>query len=156
MIQKHTYTEADWDALVERYFEVETTEAEEAALRRFLCTTQGSAPRYDEVRAVMGFLAVGRSQQAPAVPQKKGRSIRLQTLGRIAAAVIVAMGVGLAAWHTQSQPTEVCIAYVDGREITDREAVIALMTGTMQEVLAEDPTAEMEAQMSEMFSVMDE
>ena len=88
--------------------------------------------------------------------QKKGRSIRLQTLGRIAAAVIVAVGVGLAAWHTQSQPTEVCIAYVDGREITDREAVIALMTGTMQEVLAEDPTAEMEAQMSEMFSVMDE
>ena len=156
MIQKHTYTEADWDALVERYFEVETTEAEEAALRRFLCTTQGSAPRYDEVRAVMGFLAVGRSQQAPAVPQKKGRSIRLQTLGRIAAAVIVAVGVGLAAWHTQSRPTEVCIAYVDGREITDREAVIALMTGTMQEVLAEEPTAEMEAQMSEMFSVMDE
>lgn len=156
MIQKRTYTEADWDALVERYFEAETTEAEEAALRRFLCTLQGSAPRYDEVRAVMGFLAVGRSQQAPAVPQKKGRSIRLQTLGRIAAAVIVAVGVGLAAWHTQSQSTEVYIAYVDGREITDREAVIALMTGTMQEVLAEDPTAEMEAQMSEMFSVMDE
>ena len=156
MIQKRTYTEADWDALVERYFEAETTEAEEAALRRFLCTPQGSAPRYDEVRAVMGFLAVGRSQQVAAVPQKKGRSIRLQTLGRIAAAVIVAVGVGLAAWLTQSQPTEVCIAYVDGREITDREAVIALMTGTMQEVLAEDPTAEMEAQMSEMFSVMDE
>ena len=62
----------------------------------------------------------------------------------------------MAAWHTQSQPTEVCIAYVDGREITDREAVIALMTGTMQEVLAEDPTAEMEAQMIEMFSVIDE
>ena len=156
MIQKRTYTEADWDALVERYFEAETTEAEEAALRRFLCTPQGGAPRYDEVRAVMGFLAVGRSQQASAVPQKKGRSIRLQTLGRIAAAVIVAVGVGLAAWHTQSKPTEVCIAYVDGRESTDREAVIALMTGTMQEVLAEDPTAEMEAQMSEMFSVMDE
>lgn len=156
MIQKRTYTEADWDALVERYFEAETTEAEEAALRRFLCTPQGSARRYDEVRAVMGFLAVGRSQQAPVVLQKKGRSIRLQTLGRIAAAVIVAVGVGLAAWHMQSQPTEVCIAYVDGREITDREAVIALMTGTMQEVLAEDPTAEMEAQMSEMFSVMDE
>ena len=156
MKQKPKYTDAYWDALIERYFEAQTTDEEEAALRRFLCSQQGSASRYDEVRAVMGFIAVGRSLQSPAVPQKQVRSFRLQTLGRIAAVVIVAMGVGLAAWHTQSQPTEVCIAYVDGCEITDREAVIALMTGTMQEVLAEDPTAEMEAQMSEMFSVMDE
>lgn len=156
MINKRRYTEADWDALVERYFEAETTEAEEAALRRFLCTPQGSAPRYDEVRAVMSYLAVGRSLQAPAPSHKATRSVRLHSLSRIAAAVVLAAGVGLMAWHGLVSQREVYVAYVDGREITDRDEVLRLMDVSFDEVAMDEPQAEMEAQLGEMFSVMDE
>lgn len=156
MINKRRYTEADWDALVERYFEAETTEAEEAALRRFLCTPQGSAPRYDEVRAVMGFLAVGRSQQAPAPSRKATRSVRLRSLSRVAAAVVLAAGVGLMAWHGLASQREVYVAYVDGREITDRDEVLRLMDVSFAEVAMDEPQAEMEAQLGDMFAVMDE
>lgn len=52
--------EAYWLGLVERFFAAQTSEAEEKELREFLLSSRGADARYDEVRAVMGFLAVGR------------------------------------------------------------------------------------------------
>lgn len=50
---------AYWDGLIARYFDGTTTEEEERRLRRFLASPE-SAGRYDDVRAVVGFFAVGR------------------------------------------------------------------------------------------------
>lgn len=52
--------EAYWLGLVERFFAAQTSEAEEKELREFLLSSRGADARYDEVRAVMSFLAVGR------------------------------------------------------------------------------------------------
>ena len=52
--------EAYWSGLVERFFAAQTSEAEEKELREFLLSSRGADARYDEVRAVMSFLAVGR------------------------------------------------------------------------------------------------
>ena len=52
--------EAYWSGLVERFFAAQTSEAEEKELREFLLSPRGADARYDEVRAVMSFLAVGR------------------------------------------------------------------------------------------------
>ena len=48
------------DEIVERYFEAMLSEEEETALKAFLASPEGQAPEYDEVRAVMGYFAVGR------------------------------------------------------------------------------------------------
>ena len=49
-----------WEALAERYFLAETTEEEEAQLRRFLCSSQAQDSRFDEIRATMSLLYVSR------------------------------------------------------------------------------------------------
>ena len=53
---------AYWKALTERYFDAETTRKEEEALKAFAAST--TDPDFDELRAVMGYLAVGRKQHA--------------------------------------------------------------------------------------------
>ena len=56
-----------WEAMAERYFLAETTEEEEAQLRRFLCSSQAQDSRFDEVRATMSLLHVCRSKKKPAM-----------------------------------------------------------------------------------------
>lgn len=156
MKQTLNHTADYWEALIERYFEAQTTSAEEAALRRFLCSPQGSAPQYDEVRAVMGFLAVGRSlHERSAVRIARPKPLWHRVAG-IAASVIVAVGFSVAGWHVLSADREVYVAYVDGRKITDRDEVLRLMHVSFDEVAMDEPQAEMEAQLGDMFSVMDE
>ena len=47
------------DELINRYFDAETTLEEERELQRLITGPFASDTRYDEVRAVMGFTAVG-------------------------------------------------------------------------------------------------
>ena len=56
-----------WEDLAERYFRAETTEKEEAELRRFLCSSQAQDSRFDEVRATMSFLNVCRQKRRPSM-----------------------------------------------------------------------------------------
>ena len=53
-----------WQRLIERYFDAQTTEGEEAQLRAFVTSARADAEEFaslraelDEVRAVMGFAA---------------------------------------------------------------------------------------------------
>lgn len=50
--------------LIERYFDGETTTAEEHRLRQLLATTECEAPEVEDARAVMGVFAVARHQKA--------------------------------------------------------------------------------------------
>lgn len=53
-----------WEDLAERYFLAETSEREEAQLRKFLCSSsEASDPRFDDVRATMSFLHVSRQKR---------------------------------------------------------------------------------------------
>ena len=56
-----------WEDLAERYFQAETSEKEEAQLRKFLCTEAASDPRFDEIRATLSFLHVSRPPRRPHV-----------------------------------------------------------------------------------------
>ena len=47
--------------LIEGYFEGTLSQDEETALKVFLASEEGKGPEYDEVRAVMGYFAAGRS-----------------------------------------------------------------------------------------------
>lgn len=118
--QKHY----DIDVLIVRYYDGLTTDAEEALLKRFLTSSAGSDARYDEVRAVMGFLATGRSLHAK---ERAGhRVVRVSTVRRrlvaAAAAVVLMLGASWGVYHYLS-PEADCIAYVNGTTVTDPELV---------------------------------
>ena len=49
--------------LLRRYFEAETSDAEERWLRAFLASEEAVGPEFDEARAVMSFLVVGRRRR---------------------------------------------------------------------------------------------
>ena len=53
-MKEYERTFQQWKELAERYFEAETTEAEEEALARFLATPAAQGKEFDELRAVMG------------------------------------------------------------------------------------------------------
>ena len=116
--------------LIDRYFEGETTEQEEARLRAFLCSTED--PPVDDVRATMSYLAVGRRLHGQ--PTR-----RLWRPVAAAASVVLACMLGLAGWHYYRQQN-LCMATVAGQEIP-REQATELMFSQMQEMLnpANDP-----------------
>ena len=126
-----------WEALAERYFQAETTEEEEAQLRKFLCSTQARDPRFDEIRATMSFLHVCR--QASSVPSKGGVNgtpspwERLKVIA-IAACLCIAMFLG---WY-QYRQHDISTVRIAGEDI---EADASLL---------------MQRQMTEMFNPIDQ
>lgn len=135
-----------WQRLCERYFDAETTDSEEEQLRHFAAHTDD--PDFDELRAVMGFAAMGRKLSG--VDKRQAHSHR--RMAGIAASLLLVLG--LLAYLTPRQTEYDCVAYVNGHEITNPDRVMELMQQTMLDVqgghAAEDPV---EAQLREMFEI---
>ena len=109
------------DLLIDRYFEAETTEAEERELRLALAATKCRSAKIDEARAVLGYLAVGRNE---------ARRRRIFTLPRVAAAAAVAAvctAVALPLMQRADSGADRCVAYVGRTEITDSRRVLQMM-----------------------------
>ena len=75
-MKKYERTISQWKELARRYFEAETTEAEEEALARFLATPAAQGKEFDELRAVMGYAATGRALYGRRRTRGSGRSHR--------------------------------------------------------------------------------
>lgn len=158
---------AVWDELVRRYFEAETTDEEEMRLRRFLVSEEGRDTRYDEVRAVMGYLACGRAQGAsgalrskaaahevPSVPCRHRRPSVWFRAGAVAAVLaLVALPV---AWRLAAAGPNVCVAYVGGHEVTAPDAVMEQMFRSFEEVELAGGAVSVENQLNEMFDTLEE
>lgn len=112
-----------WEDLAERYFLAETSEAEEAQLRKFLCSGAANDPRFDEIRATMSLLHVSR-------PSGKLYVIRhpLRTIA-VAACLSIAFFLG---WY-QYQQHNISSVRVAGEDI-EADASL-LMQQQMAEVL---------------------
>ena len=117
-----------WEDLAERYFLAETSEREEAQLRKFLCSSQAEDPRFDEIRATMSFLHVSR-------PKSKTFVMR-HPLGTITAAACRFLAAFLG-WHQYQQHNISCVR-IAGEDI---EADASLL---------------MQQQMTEMFNPIDQ
>lgn len=108
--------------LITRYFDGETTAAEERELRRELAVTDMRSPLIDEARAVTGyFAACGAARRVP----------RATVWPRVAAAAVIAVmivsvTVGVVPRHMEA--TGSCIAYVGGTTVTDGDMVQALVS----------------------------
>ena len=137
------------ERLTERFFEAQTTEAEEEWLKRFAVSPAGTAPRFDELRAVLGLAAYARRQQAPV----HSRTLQLRRLTlRYAAAAACCLLMGGAALFTYSyRQQNQCLAYINGVRTTDSERVMAAMHQSVAEMAAPTGTCGFEQQLGDML-----
>lgn len=134
-----------WMTLTERFFEAQTSEQDEHALRRFAAVTDD--PDFDELRAVMGYAAASRPRSAAR------HRLPLLTPIQVAAAVLLVAGLSLCVARMMQQPPSDCIAYVNGERITDEAQVFELMTKTMSSMSTSDDESDLlESQQEMMFN----
>ena len=122
-------SQAELEALIERYFEGMTSLEQEDAMRQCLAHCPWSSQAIDEARMVLGYFAAHAGQQH----NRATRGLRQRFIGIAASiAVILAVG-GYVLWH-QSQPSDVCIAYVNGMVVEDNDKVMALVANDMSKM----------------------
>ena len=141
-------SQAELEALIERYFEGMTSLEQEDAMRQCLAHCPWSSEAIDDARMVMGYFAAQSAQQRRSV----SRSMRQGFIGIAASiAVILAVG-GYVLWH-QSQPDDMCIAYVNGTVVNDNDKVMALVANDMSKM--DDATDAMTNQLSSLGEALE-
>ena len=133
-----------WRQLATRYFEAETTEEEETALRRF-AASESADKGFDDLRAVMGLSAIGRQRY------KKKRLLKRLTATGVAAMVAVAVTVGWRMMSPASGADDVCVAYIGGKKITNEKVVLAQMQTSMSDFASAIEGQTPEDQLSDFF-----
>lgn len=108
------------DRLIARYFDGETSLAEERRLRLLLARPEATGDAADEARAVMGVFAAQRAAM------HTQRRTRRTAPWRVAAAITLIAGVAVALLLPRHEVGNYT-AYCDGTEITDRDHVLAFM-----------------------------
>ena len=150
LIQPSPHTLQKAERLTERFFEAQTTEAEEKWLKRFAVSPAGATPRFDELRAVLGLVAyASRSRTTP----RRSRTLQLRRLTlRYAAAAACCLLMGGAAIFTYSyRQQNQCLAYINGVRTTDTERVMAAMHQTVADMAAPTGTCGIEQQLGDML-----
>lgn len=141
-------SQAELEALIERYFEGMTSLEQEDAMRQCLAHCPWSSEAIDDARMVMGYFAAHSKQHRRSVSS----GMRQGIIGIAASiAVILAVG-GYILWH-QSQPSDVCIAYVNGTVVNDNDKVMALVANDMSKM--DDATDAMTNQLSSLGEALE-
>lgn len=120
--QKISYAEAD--RLIERYYDGETTVAEEKLLQEFLMSDR-LPQKYDAEKAIFGYL---KSRKEVA-----GKSFVAPVYVRWAAVVALLLSVGLSTMlYTERVPDN--YAMVNGKLITDNNTLQDLMNSSIADI----------------------
>lgn len=146
-MKENERTYQQWKELAERYFEAQTTDVEEEALARFLATPASQGKEFDEVRAVMGFVATGRAIHN----RQRTRRVRLRYYA--AAAAITGVLALTAVWQV-AERTNVCVAYINGERYTDREIVFSEAMKSIDKVRHDLPQETVQEQLSDIFQTI--
>ena len=132
-----------YTALMQRYWDAETTPAEERDLARYAARVDD--PDFEELRGVLGYLSVGRERRA-----RRFRTVRFYSLAAVAAGIAAVLAVGLGLWsgHTH-QADPLCVRYAYGVQTGDDQAIMASVEASLADFFAGDTPAE--AKLIEMF-----
>lgn len=138
------------DELVDGYFEGTLSEDEETALKLFLASEEGQGPEYDEVRAVMGYFAAGRSVEilrSRPLPQndRKHASAIWRRIAAVAASLAIIITLGVSIYNRNN----VCVSFVGGQKITDKEVVMNDVDNILADLLSD--RTDMEELLNEFF-----
>ena len=144
---KHITNQADLEQLIDRYFDGETTVQEEQALREVLADCPWSSETIDEARFTMGYFAAHKQQR-----RRVATFTNTFRITAIAASIAVLLTVGLTTlWNHQQ--TDDCIAYVNGKTISNDNAVMALIANDLNTM--EDASQSMAAQLSSIGEALE-
>ena len=140
------------DELIDGYFEGTLSEGEETALKIFLASEEGQGPEYDEVRAVMGYFAAGRRFGSPVADgEDSSASLRsahypaAKPLVAIAASMAIIITLGVSIYNRNN----VCVSFVGGQKITDKEVVMNDVDNILADLLSD--RTDMEELLNEFF-----
>lgn len=146
-MKENERTYQQWKELAERYFEAQTTDVEEEALARFLATPASQGKKFDELRAVMGFVATGRAIHN----RQRTRGVRFKYYA--AAAAITGVLALTAVWQV-TERTNVCVAYINGERYTDKEIVFSEAMKSIDKVRHDLPQETVQEQLSDIFQTI--
>lgn len=136
----------DYKEYAERYFEGMLADSEEQELKDFLASAEGVSKEYDELRAVMGFFAVGRG-----LADRKKRAYSIYSrIAAVAACLVTLLGIGLGIYNRKN----VCVTFYKGAKITDKEVVMNDVESTLAELMSSD--AGIYDQLSDFFNTEEE
>ena len=136
MTDKEKYT-----ALMQRYWDGETTPAEERKLARYAARTDD--PAFEELRGVLGYLSLGRAQTSRRAPARWAYS-----WAAVAAALVILLSVGLFP-RFKGGERDMCILYAYGETSTDSEQIMASVDASLADFFAGESPAE--TNLIEMF-----
>ena len=151
--QLQSRTIEEWSMLVEQYFDATLTDDEEKQLRLFLASDASSSPIFDEAKAVIGYIATVKARRQKANTRKRNSIIGQIARYSAAAAIIGAIIVGI---RYNSTPSEICVAYIDGKRYTDRATVLAQMHKAMAHVSNNTIQYSAQQQLSDIFGTLND
>ena len=131
------------DEIMDRYFEGTLSAEEETRLKVFLASTEGQSPEYDEVRAVMGYFAVGKAIN------NRAKIIRRPVLWRRVAAVAASLALLITIGINIYNKENICVSFVGGQKVTDKEVVMNDVDNILADLLAD--RVDMEEQLVNIF-----
>lgn len=146
-----------WLAIVEKYFDATATVEEEKALANFLSTVESNVPEFNEIKAVMGYLATSRHIERELTKQRKGydRSFIFRWAATAAAIAIIAVigakfNVGS---PSENKETDIYIANINGNIYTDKDFVLEHMHRTMDMIGNTTKGNSVDEQLESMFNL---
>jgi len=135
---------------IDRYFEGTLSEAEELRLKAFLTSPEGQASEYDEVRAVMGYFAVGKSLSRKEADEYSRKGFRRHgsawlrvAVAAVCAGIFITLGVNL------YNKENVCVSYVGGQKVTNKEVVMNDVDGILADLFSGG--TDVDEQLNEIF-----
>lgn len=114
------------EILIEKYFEGETSIAEEKELKAYFSSLD-VAQHLEQYKPVFGYFSQAKQEQFTAsIPLKSGRKQKRLAWLSVAASVLVMLGIGFFAYQNTSEPTQENLGVIDDPEIAFKETQKAL------------------------------
>ena len=114
------------EILIEKYFEGETSIAEEKELKAYFSSSD-VAQHLEQYKPVFGYFYQAKQEQFTAsIPLKSGKKQKRLAWLSVAASVVVMLGIGFFAYQNTSEPNQENLGVIDDPEIAFRETQKAL------------------------------
>ncbi len=113
------------EKLIEKYYEGETSVAEENRLRKYLSGKNVPA-KFEAEKAIFGYFA---NEKKKSVNLRPGALKWVSSVAAVAAVFLGILFINL--------PSATSYAYVDGKKITDKKEIIALAQTTVGNLVSE-------------------
>lgn len=144
------FCKEQWEMLLEKYYDGDTSNEEESWLEEWLLNSQESSPEHNPDRAVKSWIALRRKEKN----RIASRQVTLRRIGYAAAIISVLFLSTTAAYHARNTASdEYYIVYAHNKKITDPTLAFEQMHKAVTEVSGTQVSVE--SQLSAIFEGLD-